>query len=221
MCGICGIVTLSGAQQFDRSALSAMGDAIIHRGPDDEGAYADDALLLGMRRLSIIDVAGGHQPLANEDGTVQVVFNGEIYNFAEVRAELVARGHRFRTNSDTEVIVHGYEEWGERSPERFRGMFVFAIWDTPRRRLLLARDRLGVKPLYYALLPGVGVVFGSEIKSLLEDPDVSHKWNPSAIDSFLTLLYVPAPDTIYEAVRKLPPAHVLIAERGQIRLSRY
>jgi asparagine synthase (glutamine-hydrolysing) len=221
MCGIAGRLNFDRERPVDRNVLVAMTDAVTHRGPDAAGYFLGDGVGLGHRRLSIIDLSTGNQPLANEDETVQVVFNGEIYNFAEVRAELVARGHRFRTNSDTEVIVHGYEEWGERSPERFRGMFAFAIWDTPRRRLLLARDRLGVKPLYYALLPGVGVVFGSEIKSLLEDPDVSHKWNPSAIDSFLTLLYVPAPDTIYEAVRKLPPAHVLIAERGQIRLSRY
>jgi asparagine synthase (glutamine-hydrolysing) len=174
-----------------------------------------------MRRLSIIDLSTGHQPIHNEDQTVWVVFNGEIYNFAEVRAELVSKGHCFRTHTDTEVIVHGYEEWGERCVERFRGMFAFAVWDAKHRRLLLARDRLGVKPLYYAELPGVGLVFGSEIKSLLEDPDVSREWRADALDAYLTFLYVPAPDTIYRAVNKLPAAHVLVAERGRIRLSRY
>jgi asparagine synthase (glutamine-hydrolysing) len=152
---------------------------------------------------------------------VQVVFNGEIYNFAEVRSDLVSRGHRFRTGSDTEIIVHGYEEWGERCVDRFRGMFAFALWDAKARRLLLARDRLGVKPLYYAHLPGTGIVFGSEIKSLLHDPDVPRDWSADAVDKYLTLLYVPAPDTIYHAVHKLPPAHVLVAEAGSVRVSRY
>jgi asparagine synthase (glutamine-hydrolysing) len=221
MCGITGRLNFDPRRPVDRDVLVAMTDAVMHRGPDAAGYFIGDGVGLGHRRLSIIDLSTGDQPLANEDGTVQVVFNGEIYNFAEVRAALVAKGHRFRTHSDTEVIVHGYEEWGERAPERFRGMFAFAIWDATRRRLLLARDRLGVKPLYYALLPGVGVVFGSEIKSLLEDAEVPRQWKASAIDSFLSLLYVPAPETVYDAVKKLPPAHVLIAERDQIRLSRY
>src|SRR5262245_52005944 len=220
MCGITGRFNFDRYHPVDRDVLVAMTDAVAHRGPDAAGYFLGDGVGLGHRRLSIIDLATGDQPVANEDGTVQVVFNGEIYNFAEVRSELIARGHSFHTNSDTEVIVHGYEEWGEGAVERFRGMFAFAIWDARRRRLVLVRDRLGVKPLYYAELPD-GVVFGSEIKSLLEDPAVPRRWRPTAIDSFLSLLYVPAPDTVYEAVKKLPPAHILVAERGQVRLSRY
>ncbi|MGH8637858.1 MAG: asparagine synthase (glutamine-hydrolyzing), partial [Burkholderiales bacterium] len=182
--------------------------------------YLDGAIGLGHRRLSIIDLATGDQPVTNEDGSVQVVFNGEIYNFPEVRRELEAHGHRFRTSSDTEVIAHGYEQWGERAVERFRGMFAFAVWDARARRLLLARDRLGVKPLYYATVND-GIVFGSEIKSLLEHPDVGRSWRADMLDAYLTLLYVPAPDTIFEGIHKLPPAHVLVAERGTVRVSRY
>ena len=221
MCGIAGRFNFDHAHPVDPQVLSAMTDSIAHRGPDSAGYYRGPGIGLGHRRLSIIDLATGDQPLANEDGQVQVVFNGEIYNFAEVRAQLVSRGHRFRTNSDTETIVHGYEEWGERCVERFRGMFAFALWDARERRLLLARDRLGVKPLYYAEIPGVGIVFGSEIKAVLEDPDVARDWQPEAIDAYLTLLYVPAPATVYSAIRKLPPAHVLVADRNGARLSRY
>jgi asparagine synthase (glutamine-hydrolysing) len=221
MCGIAGRFNYDARQPVDRDILEAMTDAVRHRGPDAAGYYHGPGIGLGHRRLSIIDLATGDQPLANEDGSVQVVFNGEIYNFAEVRAELIAHGHRFRTGSDTEIIVHGYEQWGERCVDRFRGMFAFAVWDSARRRLLLARDRLGVKPLYYAEIPGQGIVFGSEIKSLLEDPAVPRDWRPEAIDDYLTLLYVPAPGTIYRAVHKLPPAHVLVADASGIRTSRY
>ena len=221
MCGIAGRVNFDPLRPVDRDVLVAMTDAVAHRGPDASGYYSAPGIGLGHRRLSIIDLATGDQPLANEDGTVWVAFNGEIYNFADVRAELVSAGHRFRTGSDTEVIVHAYEQWGERSVERFRGMFAFALWDAKARRLMLARDRLGVKPLYYAELPGRGIVFGSELKSLLEDPDVPRAWRPHAIDAFLTLLYVPAPDTVYRGIQKLPPAHVLIAEHGRVRTFRY
>ena len=221
MCGIAGRFNYDAARPVDTRVLRAMTDSIAHRGPDSAGYYRDAGIGLGHRRLSIIDLATGDQPLANEDGTVQVVFNGEIYNFAEVRADLITRGHQFRTHSDTEIIVHGYEEWGERCVERFRGMFAFAIWDARARRLLLARDRLGVKPLYYAELPGVGIVFGSEIKALLQDADVPRDWRPEAIDAYLTLLFIPAPETVYAAIRKLPPAHVLVAENGRTRMSRY
>ena len=220
MCGIAGRFNFDRAHAVSRADLVAMTDAVIHRGPDAGGYFVDGALGLGHRRLSIIDLATGDQPIGNEDGSIQVVFNGEIYNFADVRRELIAHGHRFRTNSDTEVIAHGYEQWGERCVDWFRGMFAFAVWDARARRLLLARDRLGVKPLYYAPVPG-GIVFGSEIKSLLEDPDVPHEWRADALDAYLTLLYVPAPDTIYRGIHKLPPAHVLVAEQGTIRISRY
>jgi asparagine synthase (glutamine-hydrolysing) len=221
MCGIAGRFNYDPLRPIDRDVLSAMTDAVAHRGPDAAGYHVAPGIGLGHRRLSIIDLSTGDQPLANENGTVWTVFNGEIYNFADVRAELAARGHRFRTGSDTEVIVHGYEEWGERAVERFRGMFAFAVWDAPKRRLVLARDRVGVKPLYYTELPGRGVVFGSELKSLLEDPDVPREWRPDAIDAYLTLLYIPAPATIYKAIHKLEPGHVLIAENGAIRVSRY
>jgi asparagine synthase (glutamine-hydrolysing) len=221
MCGIAGRFNYDPLRPIDRGVLTAMTDAAAHRGPDASGCHVAPGIGLGHRRLSIIDLSTGDQPLCNETGTVWTVFNGEIYNFADVRAELAARGHRFRTGSDTEVIVHGYEEWGERAVERFRGMFAFAVWDASRRRLLLARDRVGVKPLYYAELPGRGIVFGSELKSLLEDPDVPREWRPDAIDAYLTLLYVPAPLTIYQGIHKLEPGHVLVAEHGAIRTSRY
>lgn len=221
MCGIAGRFNYDPRDPVDRGVLTNMTDVVVHRGPDAAGHHVAPGVGLGHRRLSIIDLSTGDQPLSNEDGTIWTVFNGEIYNFAEVRAALIAHGHRFRTSSDTEVIVHGYEEWGERCVDRFRGMFAFAVWDARRHRLMLARDRVGVKPLYYAELPGRGLVFGSEIKSLLEDPDVPRAWRPDALDAFLTLLYVPAPATIYRAVHKLPPAHILIAENGLVRTARY
>lgn len=220
MCGIAGRFNYTPGHAVDRDRLVAMTDAVTHRGPDAAGYFLQGRIGLGHRRLSIIDLATGDQPLSNEDGSVQVIFNGEIYNFAEVRRELVAHGHRFRTSSDTEVIAHGYEQWGARCVDRFRGMFAFAVWDARAERLLLARDRLGVKPLYYAEVPG-GIVFGSEIKSLLEDPEVSREWRTDALDAYLTLLYIPAPDTIYKGIHKLPPAHVLVAERGAVRVTRY
>ncbi len=220
MCGITGTVNFDGAP-VDRALLGAMTDAVTHRGPDAAGYHFAPGVGLGHRRLSIIDLVTGDQPLANEDGTVWTVFNGEIYNFADVRAELQAAGHRFRTRSDTEVIVHGYEEWGEACVERFRGMFALAVWDATARRLLLARDRLGVKPLYYSALPGGGLTFGSEIKSLLADPSVPRDWRPDALDAYLTLLYVPAPATIYRSIQKLPPGHLLVAERGSVRTRQY
>ena len=163
--------------------------------------YLDGSIGLGHRRLSIIDLATGDQPIGNESGSVQVIFNGEIYNFAEVRRELIAHGHRFRTNSDTEVIAHGYEQWGEHCVDRFRGMFAFAVWDANARRLLLARDRLGVKPLYYAAVPG-GIVFGSEIKSLLEDPEVPREWRAEALERLSHAALHPAPATIYRGIHK-------------------
>ena len=220
MCGIAGRFNFDPSHAVSAERLVAMTDAVMHRGPDAGGYHLDGAIGLGHRRLSIIDLATGDQPIGNEDGTVQVIFNGEIYNFVDVRRELLSHGHRFRTNSDTEVIAHGYEQWGERCVEKFRGMFAFAVWDANARRLLLARDRLGVKPLYYAPVPG-GLVFGSEIKSLLADPDVPREWRADALDAYLTLLYIPAPDTVYRGISKLPPAHVLVAERGTIRTSRY
>src|SRR5262245_22306081 len=220
MCGIAGKFLFNPNEPVDARRLAAMTTAVAHRGPDADGFYVGPGIGLGHRRLSIIDLSTGDQPLTNEDRTIWVVFNGEIYNFAEVRAELVARGHQFRTSSDTEVIVHAYEQWGEQSVERFRGMFAYAIWDEPNRRLVLVRDRLGVKPLHYAVSPS-GLVFGSEIKSLLEDPAVSRDWSAEALDAYLALQYVPCPQTIYRGIFKLPPAHMLVAENGRVSIRRY
>src|SRR3982750_2883179 len=221
MCGIAGRFNYDPLRPVDRDVLEAMTDAVSHRGPDAAGYHVAPGIGLGHRRLSIIDLSTGDQPLSNEDGSVWTVFNGEIYNFAEVRRELIAHGHQFRTGSDTEVIVHGYEQWGASCVEKFRGMFAFAVWDAGARRLLLARDRVGVKPLYYAELPGRGIVFGSELKSLLEDPEVPRQWRPAASAAYPTLLYIPAPATIYQGIHKLEPGHVLIAEKGTVRTSRY
>ncbi len=220
MCGIAGKLNFDAAAPIDRERLGAMTAVVAHRGPDADGFYVAPGLGLGHRRLSIIDLSTGDQPLANEDGTVWVVFNGEIYNFMEIRSELERAGHRFRTGTDTEVIVHAYEQWGEEAVHRFRGMFAFGLWDEPRRRLLLVRDRLGIKPLYYAVTP-TGITFGSEIKSLLEDPDVPKDWSGEALDAYLALLYVPGPQTIYRHIHKLPAGHLLVAEDGRASVRRY
>jgi asparagine synthase (glutamine-hydrolysing) len=220
MCGIAGKLNFDPDNAVDSATLHAMTATIAHRGPDADGFYIDGAVGLGHRRLSIIDLATGDQPLSNEDGTVWVVFNGEIYNFADIRAVLQQRGHCFRTGSDTEVIVHAYEEWGERSVERFRGMFAYAVWDAPRRRLVLVRDRVGVKPLFYAET-SVGLTFGSELKAVLEDPHVPRDWSPEAIDAYLALQYVPTPHSVYRSIRKLPPAHFLVAEAGRVSVRPY
>src|SRR5437764_3801671 len=189
MCGICGFINQDGAPA-DREILRAMADTIRHRGPDDEGFLVDGPVALGMRRLSIIDLAGGHQPIANEDGTAWIVFNGELYNFPELRPRLEAAGHRFRTHSDTEVVLHAYEEWGVGALDRLNGMFAFAIWDGRRRALLLARDHVGIKPLYYGVQRGV-FVFGSELKTLLRHPATVRSLDFAAFDQYLTYMYVP------------------------------
>ena len=220
MCGIAGKFNFDASSPIDRECLTAMTDVVAHRGPDEDGFYVAPGLGLGHRRLSIIDLSSGQQPMANEDGTIWVVFNGEIYNFMEVRAVLQQAGHRFRTRSDTEVIVHAYEQWGAEAVQRFRGMFAFAVWDEPKRRLLLVRDRLGIKPLYYAVT-AAGVTFGSEIKSILQDRDVARAWSPEAVDAYLALLYVPTPRTIYQHVDKLPPGHLLVAENGRVSVRQY
>lgn len=220
MCGIAGKFNFDREHPVDRTRLVAMTSAVAHRGPDADGFYIGPGVGLGHRRLSIIDLATGDQPLSNEDGTIWVVFNGEIYNFAETRVELERLGHRFRTHSDTEVIVHAYEQWGEGAVDRFRGMFAFALWDEPRRRLVLVRDRVGIKPLYYAVTRS-GVTFGSEIKSIVEDADVPREWSAEALDAYLALQYVPTPRTMYRDVWKLPPGHLLIAENGRVRVRQY
>ena len=182
--------------------------AITHRGPDDEGVLLLDGVGLGSKRLSIIDLEGGHQPIANEDETLWIVFNGEIYNHPELRQELIAAGHRFRTRTDTEAIVHGYEQWGDGCVERLNGMFAFAIWDRRKRTLLLARDRVGIKPLYYTVEPR-RLLFASELKSILTAPGVTPEVDPVALDDYLALEYVPSPRSIFKGIAKLPPGHIL------------
>jgi asparagine synthase (glutamine-hydrolysing) len=211
---------MDGEPAVARTIIGRMCEVIAHRGPDDEGWYVARQVALGMRRLSIIDLASGHQPMTNEDGTIHIVFNGEIYNYRELRAELLARGHTFQTGSDTEVIVHLYEEEGERCVERLRGMFGFAIWDERNRALLLARDRVGKKPLHYALADGT-LVFGSEIKSLLQHPSIQRDVCLESIADFLTFGYVPEPATAFRGIHRLPPGHTLIFRDGRVRTRRY
>jgi len=215
MCGIAGILDLGGKREIPRALLSRMNETQHHRGPDAGGLHLEPGLGLGHRRLSIIDLATGQQPLFNEDGSVVVVFNGEIYNYQALIPELASLGHVFRTKSDTEVIVHAWEEWGEACVERFRGMFALALWDRNRETLFLARDRLGVKPLYYAVLPDNQVLFGSELKSLTAHPGLRRELDPLAIEDYFAFGYVPDPRTVYKAARKLPPAHTLTLRRGQ------
>ncbi len=201
MCGIYGILALDGQRRHEPSVLARMGDAMVHRGPDDSGAFTDDGLLLGMRRLSIIDVTGGHQPIASEDGQVVVVCNGEIYNFRELRRDLEAAGHRFATHSDSEVAVHAYEEWGDAFLGKLDGMFGLALWDRRRRRLIVARDAIGIKPIYYRL-DAREFMFASEAKSLLAVPGVTARLDAAALAQYLSVGYVCAPNAIFEGVRK-------------------
>ena len=225
MCGIAGAAWTSRGLPLDDATLGRMTDVLHHRGPDDDGRWrsgrdGSTGVALGFRRLSIIDVAGGHQPLSNEDGSVWIVFNGEVYNYRELRPELEARGHVFRTHSDTEVIVHAYEEYGVDCLQRFRGMFAIAIWDARRERLLLARDRLGQKPLIYREEPG-RLLFASELKALLQIPGAPRELDPEAVDLFLTYQYVPHPRCILRGYHKLPPAHYALYEQGRLSLHRY
>lgn len=219
MCGICGFLPALNPDE-QQNVIRAMCHSLRHRGPDDEGFYSDANVCLGMRRLSIIDLSTGHQPISNEDGSVWLVFNGEIYNFRQLRVDLEKRGHRFTTATDTEVIVHAYEEYGVECVELFNGMFAFAIWDSRAQKLVLARDRLGIKPLYYWQGPHQ-LVFGSELKALLKHPQVPRNLDPVALDQFLTLEYIPAPRTIFRDIRKLPAGHLLIHQSGHTQLQQY
>jgi asparagine synthase (glutamine-hydrolysing) len=221
MCGILGFINPDQQQRADEQTARAMAAAIIHRGPDDEGFYFNKHVALGMRRLSIIDLAGGQQPISNEDGSVWVVFNGEIYNFAELRAQLSKRGHQFRTHSDTEVIVHLYEDYGDELVQHLNGMFAFALWDERRQRLLIARDRMGEKPLYFTQLKNGTFIFASELKSLVQHPGVERRVNLLALRKYLQYEFVPAPHTMLEGVHKLRPAERLIFEHGQWRTESY
>jgi asparagine synthase (glutamine-hydrolysing) len=221
MCGICGIVSTDRAAVIEPSVIRRMCDTLAHRGPDDQGVYLAPGIALGHRRLSIIDLRPeGRQPIANEDGTIQIVFNGEIYNFAEHYQWLIARGHRFRSRTDTEVIIHLYEELGVRCLDRLRGMFAFAIWDERKRRLFLARDRLGMKPVFYHF-DGKRMLFASEAKAILTYPGFVREPDHAAIDSFNALGYVPGPRSAFKRISKLPAAHYLLLADGKIEIQRY
>jgi asparagine synthase (glutamine-hydrolysing) len=213
MCGIAGIVASDRLHADERNRLTLMRDVITHRGPDDAGTYCDGQAGLVHRRLSIVDLAAGHQPLSNEDESVWIVFNGEIYNHEEIRPILEGLGHAYRTRCDTETIVHAYEQWGDACVERFRGMFAFAIWDTTRKRLLLARDRMGIKPLYWTVRGG-RLVFGSEIKSIIESGIVDAEANEQAIPELLSTRYLSGAETLFKGIYRLQPGHVLVFERG-------
>ncbi len=221
MCGILGFINLDRDRPADEQTARRMAAAIIHRGPDDEGFYFKNNVALGMRRLSIIDLATGHQPISNEDGSVWVVFNGEIYNFPELRERLVAGGHQFRTHSDTEVIVHLYEDHGDHLVDHLNGMFAFALWDERRERLLVARDRMGEKPLYFTQVADQAFIFASELKSLVVHPLVERRINPLALRKYLQYEFVPSPHTMIEGVHKLRPANRLIFENGKWRTAAY
>jgi len=226
MCGIAGFIDLWDTRAVcDASEraliLDRMCQIIRHRGPDDQGTMVKDGVALGMRRLSIIDLAGGHQPMSGEDVSFTIVFNCEIYNFLELKPQLEARGHRFQTHSDTEAIVHAYEEFGDSCVNHLRGMFAFAIWDERARKLFVARDRAGKKPLYYTVTPQGTLVFGSELKSLLEHPDVEREINLQALDAYFTLGYVPDPLSIFRDIHKLPPGHHLTFANGRVIVRQY
>jgi asparagine synthase (glutamine-hydrolysing) len=216
MCGICGIFEFDQTRKPNCAEVQAMNNTLSHRGPDDDGVYVDSGIGLGHRRLSIVDVAGGHQPISNEDGTVWVLLNGEIYNYPELRPQLLARGHRLVTRSDTEAIVHLYEDYGEECFTHLRGMFAIALWDSRERKLLLARDRAGEKPLFY-YRDNKRLLFGSELKAILAGPEVSVSMDPEALFDYFSFGYVPAPKSIYREVRKVLPGHYLAVTQDSLR----
>ncbi|MFP4038098.1 MAG: asparagine synthase (glutamine-hydrolyzing), partial [Desulfobacteraceae bacterium] len=219
MCGICGIYSLEGRPVRGES-LNAMCGTMAHRGPDGQGVWVNGPVGLGHRRLSIIDLATGDQPMGTPDGAAWVVFNGEIYNFLELKSVLEGKGYRFRTTSDTESILYAYEEWGLEFVDHLRGMFAIGLWDERQRRLVLARDRIGKKPLYY-LYDGKRLVFGSELKALLALPDVSKEMDFEALGAYLSFGYVPSPMSIFKHIRKLPPAHLAVCSGDEFRTGRY
>src|SRR3990172_2495865 len=220
MCGIAGFAFVDQRHPVDRELLKRMTAVMRHRGPDADGFHVGPGVGLGHRRLSIIDLAGGDQPIYGEDRSCAVILNGEIYNFHELQRELADRGHVFKTRSDTESIVHAYEEWGLDCVTRLRGMFAFALWDESRRRLILARDRAGKKPLYYHA-DGERLVSASEIKGLLQDPSIKRRLSPESLSDYFTFGVIPSPNTVFQDIHQVPPAHLLIWERGQTRLQEY
>jgi asparagine synthase (glutamine-hydrolysing) len=220
MCGICGQVKIASDEPVDQATIHRMTQTMFHRGPDDQGYFFDRSLGLGFRRLSIIDLAGGHQPMSDAGQSVWIVFNGEIYNYKELRAELEGRGHQFRTNSDTEVIIHGYKQWGTGVFNHLNGMFGVAIWDVKRKRLVVARDAMGIKLIYYRLAGGK-LSFGSEIRPVLAAEDSRPQVDPAALNLFLRFRYTPSPLTIYQGIRKLAPGMMLVVENGNCREERW
>ena len=220
MCGITGFVRAHHDAEEARRIVKAMADRIVYRGPDGEGYYVDDQVALGHRRLSIIDLEGGKQPMFNEDGSLAVIFNGEIYNFQSLRKELIAAGHTFSTRSDTEVLLHGYEQWGDGLPARLRGMFTFVLWDTRTRTLFGARDIFGIKPFYYYNVDGL-FLFGSEIKSFLAHPDFKKELNEQRLPEYLSIEYIPNEETMFQNVYKLPGAHMFTWHAGRLDVRRY
>jgi len=216
MCGIFGIASTKPINL----PLERMTDTLSHRGPDSGGFYRDDNAYLGHRRLRIIDLEGGHQPIFNEDQSQCIIFNGEIYNYLDLRDDLIKKGHRFTTQSDTEVILHAYEQWGEKCVDYLRGMFAFAIWDTQKKQLFLARDRLGIKPIFYAANGG-SIYFASEMKAILADSSFPRDMDEAAFASYFTLSYIPAPYTIYSGIRKLLPGHSLTWQNGNTKIRKY
>lgn len=221
MCGICGFAHPDPRQETNPEYLETMCRTIIHRGPDDQGIVSRRGAALGARRLSIIDLETGHQPISNEDETIWIAYNGEVYNFPELKQELTGRGHRFKTRTDTETILHAYEEWGADMANKLQGMFAAAVWDDRAKSLFLFRDRLGIKPLYYTQLPDKSLIFGSEIKTILAYPGVPRRINPQALDFFLSLEYIPAPYAIFDEIQKLPGGCFLEYNRGRITIQRY
>lgn len=220
MCGICGYYAYKTKRPIRQGLLAKMLSSIQHRGPDDEGTYADQEMAFGMRRLSIIDLDGGHQPMSNEDGTIWIVFNGEIYNFPSLRSELFSKGHIFRTRSDTETVIHAYEEWGLEFLKKLNGMFGLAIWDQTRREVILARDPFGIKPLYYADHQGT-LIFASEIKAILASRAVASEVNLTALDQYLTFSFVPSPLTMFNGIKKLQPGYFLRASEHGTHIERF
>src|SRR5579862_5468489 len=221
MCGICGIFHYGTGERPDGATLLDMNQQLVHRGPNDSGTLLSDANAFAMRRLSVIDIKTGHQPLSNEDGSIWIVFNGEIYNHVDLRQKMIARGHTYRTHTDTESIVHLYEEYGVACVQHLRGMFAFVIWDKTRRKLFAARDRLGIKPFYYRILE-VTFIYGSEIKALLAYPGVSAEFNPGVLSEYLAFGYVAGEETMFAGIRKLPAAHTLeLSENGTVDIRRY
>ncbi len=219
MCGICGIFDLNN-KEVDTNLLLKMTSIMKHRGPDGSGIFTESSVGLGHRRLSIIDIEGGSQPLTNKDNTIHLVFNGEIYNYIELQEELMKKGHRFKTKSDTEVILHGYEEWGIECVHNFNGIFAFALWDSRLKRLFLARDHLGVKPLYYTFLNNK-FIFASEIKSILANSEYLREVDIASLDQLFTFRYVPSPNTLFKNIKKMPPGHYMIIDSDNHRIERY